>query len=320
MKQQEYLVDDRRIVCGQRRHGDGAQPAGCVAGLMSFSRRWARCWTRVETVNPLQATQVMLLESALLSRLAARGRGGHHPRNHPGAVHFLRYHRASEDGLRHGAMGVAGVGGYPGRALSLATMAECEPGAGAGYRSTDATPVVRDSGMQQFPETVAFDDDVIEHPLAVPSARQVAPLPVQEAVLYEEVDDFDDELFDEDFDLEAPATEDDEAETEGEVVLPGVEPPVPTAGPGAGASREGGRCGRRRSTGGSPRSASISPQYDMGISDYDEAFDIFDDEWSLYRPVRLWSWWIRSARRMTRPRLCRYGCGIQTTLTRRSRC
>jgi hypothetical protein len=133
---------------------------------------------------------------------------------------------------------------------------------------THAAP---DTGLRQFPEVI----EPYEGEVASPSSRY-GTSSSQEAILYEEVDVLDDDSLDDELDLEEPEIEDAETETGQEVVGPGVSRQFPRPGLQPEQVEKAAVVAAVASAGGMTRVGEYRAHYEMGTSDYDEAFDIFD--------------------------------------------
>jgi hypothetical protein len=130
-------------------------------------------------------------------------------------------------------------------------------------------PAARNTGMQPFPE-MADTDAGQEERLAAGSAwRQTGP--AKEVIVYEGEEAFEQETYEEEPAPEGAATERGKIETEGDAAQPGASRQIarPEAAPVVAAPAPA-------APGAMTKVGEWHAQYEMGASDYDEAFDIYD--------------------------------------------
>ncbi len=227
---------------------------------------------RVEVDNPLQASQVMLLESALYPGAATptEGEGAAPaiiPESSTEATNLLQTACTTALWVLLALGGILGIL-YLWRRWRTASQAEP-----SGIETYTPPPVAQNTGMQSFPEIDTYEDGLAQ-PLTGPAVRPTGPVMVQGEVVYDE-DELDDEFGDEELDLAEPLSAKDEAATE--VVRPGTSRQFPRPDMEPEQAGKAAIAGAAvTSTGGMARVGEYKAEYEMGAADYDEAFDIFD--------------------------------------------
>jgi hypothetical protein len=245
---------------------------------------------RLQSENPLQASQVQLLTGALALPTTVEGTGDVPAVEAPaggapagGALEpSTEVSELLQTACKTALWVLLVLGGILGILYLWRRWQASSQASQPAIEGTAPAPVARQAGQEAFPEVVETYEGESERTVIGPTWRQDTGQLAGEAVVYQEVETFEDETFEDEVELEE--TDEDLAGpvTDAGVTVTGVGRQFPrpeAAAVAAGAAVAGAAtagAAAAASTGAMTKVGEYRAQYELGTADYDEAFDIFD--------------------------------------------